>query len=265
MSIDVVILAAGLGRRMGAQSDLMPKCLVSIGGTPLLIRSLALLKSHGFDSVTVVIGHLSHLVRSAVHIYGLSSFVRFVENDVYRRSGSAQSLCFAFPYIETDTFLLLEGDLLFSSRFLVEARRRLAAPTVFTASQSGSGDEVHVVTTTDGRPLEIAKSISGQALRAIETGTARVCGELAGISILPKSFVGYLTTLQGGTDFQQRDYESFFVEFAPCAAIEVCWLQGVPWTEVDYQHDLHRARTTVWPRLASESRAVTKSDVEMGR
>ena len=253
MPMDVVILAAGLGRRMGAQSDLMPKCLVPVGGTPLLIRSLDLLKSHGFDSVTVVIGHLSHLIRSAVHTHGLSSFVRFVENDVYWKSGSARSLCFALPYVGTDTFLLLESDLLFSSRFLVEARRRFAAPTVFTASQSGSGDEVHVVTATDGRPLEIAKRISALTLRAITAGTARVCGELAGISILPRSFAGYLTALQGEAGFEQRDYESFFVEFTARAALEVCWLQGEPWTEVDNQADLHRARTAVWPRLAGES------------
>lgn len=262
MSIDVVILAAGLGRRLGAQANVVPKCLVQVGDTPLLVRSLALLRSHGFNNVIVVTGHLSHLVKSAVHAHGFSSFVRFVENDVYRESSTARSLCFAFPNVSTDTFLLLEGDLLFSSQFLVEARRRLAAPTVFTASRSGSGDEVHVVTTTGGRPLEITKNISELGQRAVASGAARVCGELAGISILPRSFLSYLQASRGEASFEQRDYESFIVGFSTRTAIEVCLLQDVPWTEVDNPADLHRARTVVWPQLVHEGEVAMKSKRE---
>src|SRR5262249_39172914 len=122
----------------------------------------------------------------------------------------------------------------------------------------GSGDEVYVVATAAGHPLEIAKNISVQVLRAIDSGAARICGELAGISVLPRSFIGHLAAARGSANFDQRDYESFIVEFAARSSIEVCWLQGVPWTEIDNPADLQRARMVVWPRLARER------EVEMG-
>jgi choline kinase len=254
-TMDVVVLAAGLGRRLGVQSDVMPKCVTSVGGTPLLVRSLGLLRSHGFRNVIVVTGHLSRLVRAAVEDNGFSSIVRFVENDAYRDTGTARSLYCASTHLQTDHFLLLEADLLFSSRFLIEARHRAPRPTVFTASQSGSGDEVFVLTSAGGQPLEIAKQISTQGRQAIASGAASLSGELAGISILPRSFVEYLGARRGTERFDRRDYESFIVEFASRTAIEVCWLKGVPWTEIDNLADLERAKEIVWPRLVQEGTA----------
>ena len=251
--MDVVILAAGMGTRLGTATGILPKCLIPVGDTTLLLRSLTLLREAGLTNITIVTGHLAETVEAAVQDSELRSSVRFVENTDYRHTGTARSLCCAADCVETNEFLLLEADLLFSSKFFAEARQLAPTPTLFTADVSGSGDEVFVLTDAAGNLAEVGKRISGQSRQDLETGMARLCGELSGISVLPKRFIDYLEAARvGQQDFDRRDYESFLVEYAAVTSINVRWLKGVPWTEIDNAADLRRAREQVWPRLVQE-------------
>ena len=83
----VVILAGGLGTRLGEKTKTVPKPLVEIGGKPILWHILMHLSSFGFKEVVVAIGHqgdcikdyfralstLSHIVDSGPD-RGVSSF-----------------------------------------------------------------------------------------------------------------------------------------------------------------------------------------------
>jgi mannose-1-phosphate guanylyltransferase len=60
------LLAAGLGTRMGAITRDTPKCLLPIGGRPLLGRWFDLLAHHGVDAVLVNTHHLAESVRDFV-------------------------------------------------------------------------------------------------------------------------------------------------------------------------------------------------------
>jgi len=62
VSLDVVILAGGLGTRLRGLWD-GPKCLVPVGGVPLLQRLFALLAPLRPRQTTVVLGHLGSDVK----------------------------------------------------------------------------------------------------------------------------------------------------------------------------------------------------------
>src|SRR5262245_8375588 len=64
MSLSVVILAAGLGKRMN--SDL-PKVLQPLAGRPLLAHVLDAARAIGATDVHVVYGHGGERVREALH------------------------------------------------------------------------------------------------------------------------------------------------------------------------------------------------------
>lgn len=51
--LGAVVLAAGAGSRMGGR----PKCLLELGGVPLIRRTLIALSGAGVDEVVVVLGH----------------------------------------------------------------------------------------------------------------------------------------------------------------------------------------------------------------
>lgn len=59
----VVILAGGLGTRLGEKTAHKPKCLVEILGSPFIAIQLNLLRANGVKKVLVCIGHLGEMVQ----------------------------------------------------------------------------------------------------------------------------------------------------------------------------------------------------------
>lgn len=60
--VGAVLLAAGAGSRLGGR----PKCLLELGGVPLIRRQLIALSGAGVDEVVVVLGHHAELIEPAV-------------------------------------------------------------------------------------------------------------------------------------------------------------------------------------------------------
>jgi len=60
--VGAVLLAAGEGRRMGGR----PKCLLQLGGVPLVTRQLVALSGAGVDELVVVLGHHAEAIEPAV-------------------------------------------------------------------------------------------------------------------------------------------------------------------------------------------------------
>jgi NDP-sugar pyrophosphorylase family protein len=52
-----IILAAGTGTRLRPFTDTMPKCLVPVNGTPILINALTHLSSAGIRDAVIVVGY----------------------------------------------------------------------------------------------------------------------------------------------------------------------------------------------------------------
>jgi molybdenum cofactor cytidylyltransferase len=63
--VGAVLLAAGAGSRLGHK----PKCLLELGGVPLIRRQLIALSGAGVDEVVVVLGHHAELIDPVVHTF----------------------------------------------------------------------------------------------------------------------------------------------------------------------------------------------------
>ena len=61
-----MILAAGLGTRLRPLTDTIPKPLLPIGGTPLLIWNLLLLRANEIREVMINLHYLGHLIETAI-------------------------------------------------------------------------------------------------------------------------------------------------------------------------------------------------------
>jgi len=61
-----MILAAGFGTRLRPLTNTMPKPLLPIAGTPLIVWNLLLLKRHGFQDVVINLHHLGPMIEQAV-------------------------------------------------------------------------------------------------------------------------------------------------------------------------------------------------------
>ena len=68
-----MILAAGLGTRLRPLTDVTPKPLLPVAGTPMIVWNLLLLKRHGIREVVINLHHLGAMTPQLTKNFTASS------------------------------------------------------------------------------------------------------------------------------------------------------------------------------------------------
>ncbi|MDX1518661.1 MAG: NTP transferase domain-containing protein, partial [Gammaproteobacteria bacterium] len=90
--MQALILAAGIGNRLGDAVNNRPKCLLQFADKSLLERHLEILSANGIREVTIVTGYLEESIRKSLSETGTGDInVRTIRNDDYLE-GSVVSL-----------------------------------------------------------------------------------------------------------------------------------------------------------------------------
>jgi 2-aminoethylphosphonate-pyruvate transaminase len=168
-----VILAAGMGTRLGSEWRLRPKGFLSLGERPIVEESLERLRRAEIDRVLIVTGHCNEYYDEIARRSG--GMVETVHNARYQHSGSMYSLYLLKEMIHDD-FLLLESDLIYEQRALTSAIKFPQDNCVLLSGLTGSSDEVFVELAA-GRLVRMSKDRS-------ELG--KISGELVGITTLQR-------------------------------------------------------------------------------
>jgi len=63
MSVQAVILAGGLGTRLGEETAIKPKPMVEIGGMPIIWHVMKIYSSHGINDFIVCLGYKGYLIK----------------------------------------------------------------------------------------------------------------------------------------------------------------------------------------------------------
>ena len=109
MSYPVVILAGGLGTRLGEITRTIPKALVEVNGEPFLAHQLRLLRARGVRRVVMCISHLGEMIRDYAgdgSSFGLELQYSF---DGPELLGTAGAIRKALPLLR-ESFFVLYGD-----------------------------------------------------------------------------------------------------------------------------------------------------------
>ncbi len=64
MRATTIILAAGQGNRLKPLTENTPKCLLKVGGLPILHRQIESLQKHGIKDIIIVVGFMSEMVKN---------------------------------------------------------------------------------------------------------------------------------------------------------------------------------------------------------
>ncbi|MFV1989347.1 MAG: NTP transferase domain-containing protein [Acidimicrobiales bacterium] len=112
-----VLLAAGIGSRLQAVSQGLPKCLTEVAGTPILGRLLSGLVEQGFKRLVVVVGYESDQVRDYLEAADTGLDIQCIYNPRYATANNIYSLWLVKEHVQ-EPFVLIESDLVVDSGLL---------------------------------------------------------------------------------------------------------------------------------------------------
>ena len=119
--MQAIILAAGMGRRLGEYTRNNTKCMVEVNGQKLIDRLLLQLQKLNLSRIIIVVGYKGKELQAHVQASPFPSQgeeIDFVENPVYDKTNNIYSLSLVKEQLAQDDTLLIESDLILSDRLL---------------------------------------------------------------------------------------------------------------------------------------------------
>ena len=103
-----LLLAAGIGERLGEASANQPKCLLEFAGKTLLQRHLGILRHLGINEIIIITGYRSDLVEREIASTGNDGDIRIVRNPDYCK-GSIISMLVGLQELENEPDFFLNS------------------------------------------------------------------------------------------------------------------------------------------------------------
>ncbi|HVR63313.1 MAG TPA: NTP transferase domain-containing protein [Polyangia bacterium] len=154
----VVLMAAGLGSRLGALTERLPKALISVAGQSLLARAVAFARAVTEGEIIVIGGF--EFARVAAEVARLALPVTLIENPHFR-DGNLVSLLAARAALGARGFLLMNVDHIYRPAIACLAALPADEITAFVDHDRALGaDDMKVASDQNGRVRLISKQLS---------------------------------------------------------------------------------------------------------
>lgn len=117
--MQAIILAAGMGKRLGELTEDNTKCMVAVNGVRLIDRMLRQLSTLDLKRVVIVVGYKgANLIDYIGNRYDDKLSIEYIQNPIYDKTNNIYSLAMAKQLMQEDDTLLLESDLIFDESML---------------------------------------------------------------------------------------------------------------------------------------------------
>ena len=237
-----IILAAGLGSRLGAITQHVPKPLIQVDNKPIIQYQLEALHQAGIFHCTIVLGHLGYQLREQLGDTFSNVKIEFVENPLYRSTNNIYSLWLALKEAGEDDIMLLEGDLVFEAGLIMDlvynGKTDVAVADRFSGSMNGTailsqGDRISSMILRDQQTSDFDYN------NALKTVNIYVLSNMLVSTKLLPAIAEYVLDGRVG-DF----YESVLSELIKDKQIKMSVQSSEPhkWIEIDTQADLAEAQ-----------------------
>ncbi len=240
--IAVIILAAGVGRRLGSAG---PKVLLEFGGKTLLERHVRALLAHGLTDISLTVGYQSEAIRREAARLGLPVQLSFVENPDFR-AGSMISLQVQGERLRRGTpVILMDGDVLYDPELIGRLLGGAGENLLLLDRDIEPGDEPVKICLRGETIVDFRKQPEHAHDRHGESvGFFRFSAATA--STLAERCDWYAARGQTGLEYEEAIRDLILAEPARFTAADIT---DFPWTEIDFEEDLIRAREIILPRL----------------
>ena len=230
MTLQTVILAAGMGSRLGRS---LPKPLTELGDGRSIMQQQHdnIRAAFGSDAhITTVVGYRAETIVEAF------PQVSYVHNERYDQTNTSKSLLRALAATGKSGVLWMNGDVVFDPRVLGRAIALIEAERSFVTVNTAkvSDEEVKYTVTAEGYINELSKIVKGGI------------GEAVGINYISaadkKAFMRQLQRVDD-QDYFERGLELAIAEDG--IRIQPLDISDLYAVEVDFAEDLERANLYV--------------------
>lgn len=232
--MDVVILAAGLGSRLGEKTNEMPKAMVQVAGRELILRVMDFLQHPEIGSISVVAGYKADVLQNFLRKH--CPQVKVLLNPHFEK-GSILTLAAALPQVEND-FLLMNVDHIYPRRMLKKIlSERSNIKAICDFDRELVADDMKI-------KLNSAKQVIG-----IHKQLTDFDGGYIGMTFVGKSMLSKYKQAAKNLKDNKGDMapvEWILGQFAEKnEPVEICDVSGFGWLEVDNAADLAHAEAVL--------------------
>jgi histidinol-phosphate/aromatic aminotransferase/cobyric acid decarboxylase-like protein/choline kinase len=118
--MQAMILAAGMGKRLGELTQNSTKCMVRVLGQRIIERTLDMLGRTSVSRVVIVTGYKGDELRDLIGSHYAGKPIVYVDNPYFETTNNIYSLFMAREFLRLEDTILLESDLLFDENILQE-------------------------------------------------------------------------------------------------------------------------------------------------
>lgn len=233
-----VILAAGLGSRLGELTKNMPKGFLQIDGVAIVENSIKKLISVGVEEIIIGTGYKAEFYENLANKYNC---IKTVYNKDYEKTSSMVTLNVCKQFINND-FLLLESDLIYDKIGLFVLINDERSNVILSSGKTYSGDEVYLSVNNNFELVSVSKD---------KTKIQNPFAELVGISKITKNTLNEMCNFYEKFADIKIDYENVLEQISRqnLADIFVKKIEYYAWSEIDNETMLQTAINEIYPRI----------------
>ncbi len=248
-STKAIILAAGVGARLGVESDDRPKALLQFGGKSLLARHIDILAAAGVSEIAIGVGFRADLIEAELEAISPPVPVRLVTNDRYRDGSILTLWCMRHEMDGDDDILLMDADVLYDDRMIARLLASEHGNCLLYDGGFEPGDEPVKICVRDGRIVDFRKKIEIDFDHCGESvGFFRLSPETAGA--LASRADDYASDGRIGEPYEEAIRDLLLA--APDGGFGYEDVTGVPWVEIDFPEDIARAQNEILPSISRD-------------
>lgn len=227
-----LILAAGLGNRLGHLTRERPKAMVKVSGRELILRVFDFLDHPAITSKAVVTGYLSEELKAFVERHAPEAQLFY---NPHFEQGSIRTIETAIKYFDDDT-LIMNVDHIYPKRMLPVILNGAAGITAICDFDRTLGAD----------DMKVKLSANRNVARIMKTLTDFDCGYIGMTCVARTNIPAYVDAIKRTREIYGDNAPVEWVlghMAANGADIGICDASGLCWLEVDTPDDLRAAET----------------------
>jgi len=198
--MQAVILAAGIAKRLRPLTDTTPKCLLKIGNTNLLQRTMENILANDIKDFIFVTGYREDMIKKYLNENFSNLNIEFITNPDFESNNNSYSLWMTKKYVKDD-MLLLDSDIIFDRNVikeLINSGKENCLAVNFTHNLDA--EQIKVSTDSDNRILKIGKDVE----------ITKVAGESIGIEKFNRYYLNDLFNILDRKIVAEKSVNEFY-------------------------------------------------------